>query len=272
MTRIAIKNSLITFKDGKAAEDCNCCKSKACACPQNCTIGMQFVSPSEADIGVCGPCCVPVDGVNPACPSVSRVTSDTGTADTTAGKTVITYKTSLNAVNDSTSFSNGVSKNVQWLFKPGLRESVYASLRYAFVYACDDAGARLPFLNVRAFLDMTHYEGFNISDAGFVVGGRSFSRGLNFQIDTTAYQCSSAEGRMCSNKSSLFNPTETQEFISGAAVFNFSQTSINGIPLVELESRQYGTQTRISQVYSQQFSSFTAQLVLSSRNECNPLP
>jgi hypothetical protein len=264
---IATKNNAIIVKDGKLAENCSCCGAGACTCPENCTIGMQFVSPAQADIGVCGPSCVATFGSNPACPPVVNTISDSGERDTPAGRVIVSYTTTLNAVGDSTNFRNGVTKDYAREFNEGLRESVYASLRYSFVYGCDNTSQRLPFLYTRVVLEMAHYEGFR----GFLIGRRTFTKARDFIIDQSAYRCSPSAGRMCSNRSPAFNPDTTKEFLPAVAVFNFSQDAINGMAFAG-SSSQFGEQSLIGEVYNSHFSSFTATLVLSERNTCNPLP
>jgi hypothetical protein len=114
---------------------------------------------------------------------------------------------------------------------------------------------------------MAHYEGFR----GFLIGRRTFTKTRDFIIDQSAYKCSPSAGRMCSNRAPGFNPDTTKEFLPAVAVFNFSQDAINGMAFVG-SSSQFGEQSLIGEVYNTHFSSFTATLVLSERNTCNPLP
>jgi hypothetical protein len=241
---------------------------EACVCPDRCTIGMQFVEPSQADIGVCGPSCVAVGGTNPACPRVAKQISDSGSETSVPGRVVVSYTTTLNAVNDSTNFANGVVKSVQRLFTDGLRKSVYATLGLRFIYRCDTS--YLPSLRALAVLQIDQYEGF--SEGTFKIASRSFSRSASITIDPSAYRCSSSTGRLCSNSYPGDKPCLTKEFLPETAVFDFSQTAINGTPLVETSSNQFGDQTEISKMYNDHFAGFTAKLVLSERNTCNPLP
>jgi hypothetical protein len=263
---LATKNNAIIVKDGKLAENCGCCGG-ACVCPDRCTIGLQFVEPSEADIGVCGPSCVAVGGTNPDCLPVTNQISDSGLDTSIPGRVVAFYTTTLNAVNDSQNIANGVVKSVTRLFTDGLRASVYATLGLRFIYRCD--ASFIPFLQVRAVLRIDHYEGFG---GGFAIASRSFLRNASITIDPSAYRCSPSAGRLCSNTYPGVKPSLTKEFLPATAVFNFSQTAINDTPLVEASSNQFGDQTEIDKMYNEHLAGFTAKLVLSERNTCNPLP
>ena len=255
---------------GSYATEADCLQAcpGCCVCPDRCTIGMQFVEPSEANIGVCGPSCVAVGGTNPACPRYGQQILDSGSDTSLSGRVVVSYTTTLNAVNDSTNFANGVVKSVQRFFTDGLRKSVYATLGLRFIYRCDTD--YIPSLHALAVLQIDQYEGF--FENGFRIASRSFSRNKAITIDASAYKCSPSSGRLCSNSYPGEKPSLTKEFLPATAVFNFSQSSINGTPLVEASTNQLGDQTEISKMYDDHFAGFTAKLVLSERNVCNPLP